>query len=74
MLADDSLEAVSSRRRSSTHCELAKRALEAGKHVLVEKPPALTRRRGRGARRDSPRSGSRADAGPPAALPPGVVA
>src|SRR5207248_1474235 len=42
MLADDSLEAVVVATPVVTHAELAKRALEAGKHVLVEKPPALT--------------------------------
>jgi predicted dehydrogenase len=42
MLADDSLEAVVVATPVVTHFELAKRALEAGKHVLVEKPPALT--------------------------------
>jgi predicted dehydrogenase len=42
MLADDSLEAVVVATPVITHAELAKRALEAGKHVLVEKPPALT--------------------------------
>jgi predicted dehydrogenase len=42
MLADDSLEAVIVATPVVTHAELAKRALEAGKHVLVEKPPALT--------------------------------
>ena len=42
MLADDSLEAVVVATPVVTHAQLAKRALEAGKHVLVEKPPALT--------------------------------
>src|SRR5439155_806010 len=42
MLADDSLEAVIVATPVVTHAELARRALEAGKHVLVEKPPALT--------------------------------
>jgi len=42
MLADDSLEAVIVATPVVTHAELAKRALQAGKHVLVEKPPALT--------------------------------
>jgi predicted dehydrogenase len=42
MVADDSLEAVVVATPVVTHFELAKRALEAGKHVLVEKPPALT--------------------------------
>ena len=42
MLADDSLEALVVATPVVTHAQLAKRALEAGKHVLVEKPPALT--------------------------------
>jgi predicted dehydrogenase len=42
MLADDELDAVVIATPVVTHYELAKRALEAGKHVLVEKPPALT--------------------------------
>jgi predicted dehydrogenase len=42
LLADDSVEAVVVATPVVTHFELAKRALEAGKHVLVEKPPALT--------------------------------
>jgi predicted dehydrogenase len=42
LLADDALEAVVVATPVTTHFELAKRALEAGKHVLVEKPPALT--------------------------------
>ncbi|HZC28714.1 MAG TPA: Gfo/Idh/MocA family oxidoreductase [Gaiellaceae bacterium] len=42
LLADDSLDAVVVATPVVTHFELAKRALEAGKHVLVEKPPALT--------------------------------
>jgi predicted dehydrogenase len=42
MLADDSVEAVVVATPVVTHFELSKRALEAGKHVLVEKPPALT--------------------------------
>jgi predicted dehydrogenase len=41
MLADHSLDAVVVATPVVTHFELAKRALEAGKHVLVEKPPAL---------------------------------
>jgi predicted dehydrogenase len=42
LLADDDLDAVVIATPVITHFELAKRALEAGKHVLVEKPPALT--------------------------------
>src|SRR5439155_17605465 len=42
LLADDSVEAIVVATPVVTHFELAKRALEAGKHVLVEKPPALT--------------------------------
>jgi predicted dehydrogenase len=41
MLADETLEAVVIATPVPTHYELAKQALEAGKHVLVEKPPAM---------------------------------
>ena len=41
MLADDDLDAIVVATPVPTHHELAKRALEAGKHVLVEKPPAM---------------------------------
>jgi predicted dehydrogenase len=41
MLADPGLEAVVIATPVPTHYELARRALEAGKHVLVEKPPAM---------------------------------
>src|SRR5207247_4377858 len=41
LLADDELDAVVVATPAVTHYELAKRALEAGKHVLVEKPPAM---------------------------------
>jgi predicted dehydrogenase len=40
-LADDSVEAVVIATPVPTHHELARRALEAGKHVFVEKPPAM---------------------------------
>jgi predicted dehydrogenase len=40
-LADDGLDAVVIATPVPTHYELAKRALEAGKHVFVEKPPAM---------------------------------
>jgi predicted dehydrogenase len=41
VLADDSVEAVVVATPVPTHHELARRALEAGKHVFVEKPPAM---------------------------------
>ena len=41
MLADDSLDSVVVATPVPTHFELARRALQAGKHVLVEKPPAM---------------------------------
>jgi predicted dehydrogenase len=42
MLEDPSLDAVVLATPVPTHYELAKLALEAGKHVFVEKPPAMT--------------------------------
>ncbi|HEX9416017.1 MAG TPA: Gfo/Idh/MocA family oxidoreductase [Gaiellaceae bacterium] len=42
LLSDSELDAVVIATPVVTHFDLAKRALEAGKHVLVEKPPALT--------------------------------
>ena len=41
MLADESLDAVVIATPVPTHHELARRTLAAGKHVLVEKPPAM---------------------------------
>jgi predicted dehydrogenase len=41
LLGDDALDAVVVATPVPTHYELAKRALEAGKHVFVEKPPAM---------------------------------
>jgi predicted dehydrogenase len=41
LLADDALEAIVLATPVPTHYELSKRALEAGKHVFVEKPPAM---------------------------------
>ena len=41
MLADEALQAVVIATPVPTHHELAKKALAAGKHVLVEKPPAM---------------------------------
>jgi predicted dehydrogenase len=40
-LADDTVDAVSIATPVPTHYALAKQALEAGKHVFVEKPPAM---------------------------------
>ena len=41
MLGDDSLDAVVVATPVPTHFDLARRALAAGRHVLVEKPPAM---------------------------------
>jgi predicted dehydrogenase len=41
LLADDALDAVVIATPVPTHYDLARRALAAGKHVLVEKPPAM---------------------------------
>src|SRR3977135_3040644 len=41
LLQDDTLDAIVVATPVPTHYELAKQALEAGKHVLVEKPPAM---------------------------------
>src|SRR5207248_739814 len=41
LLADPGLDAVVVATPAITHHELSKRALEAGKHVLVEKPPGM---------------------------------
>jgi predicted dehydrogenase len=41
MLADPELDAVVVATPVPTHFELARRALDGGKHVLVEKPPAM---------------------------------
>jgi predicted dehydrogenase len=41
VLADDSVEAVVIATPVPTHYELARRTLEAGKHVFVEKPPSM---------------------------------
>ena len=41
LLADDELEAIVVATPVPTHYDLARRALLAGKHVLVEKPPAM---------------------------------
>jgi predicted dehydrogenase len=41
LLTDDGLDAIVVATPVPTHYELARRALEAGKHVFVEKPPAM---------------------------------
>jgi predicted dehydrogenase len=41
LLGDSELDAIVVATPAVTHYELSKRALEAGKHVLVEKPPAM---------------------------------
>jgi predicted dehydrogenase len=41
VLADDAVEAVVIATPVPTHYELARRSLDAGKHVFVEKPPAM---------------------------------
>jgi predicted dehydrogenase len=41
VLADDSVDAVVVATPVPTHHELARRSLDAGKHVFVEKPPAM---------------------------------
>jgi predicted dehydrogenase len=42
VLSDESVEAVAIATSAPTHAQLALRAIEAGKHVFVEKPLALT--------------------------------
>jgi predicted dehydrogenase len=42
ILADDTVQAVVIATPVPTHHDLARRALQAGKHVFVEKPPAMT--------------------------------
>ena len=71
MLADPELDAVVIATPVPTHYALAKQALEAGKHVLVEKPPAMKGSEMERARRARRRARPRAHAGPPAPLPPG---
>jgi predicted dehydrogenase len=44
VLADDSVDAVVVATPVPTHYELARRVLQAGKHVFVEKPPAMLAR------------------------------
>ena len=42
MLKDDNVDAVSVCTANNSHCEVTVKALEAGKHVLCEKPMAVT--------------------------------
>src|SRR5690554_1888149 len=42
LIADPGIDLISICTRTDTHVELTIRALEAGKHVLIEKPVALT--------------------------------
>ena len=72
LLADDDVDAVAIATPVSTHYALAKAALEAGKHVFVEKPLAASSRRG--ARVDGARRGARpgVDAGTHIPLQPAV--
>ena len=70
LLADAELDAVVVATPVPTHYELAKQALEAGKHVFVEKPPAMRGGRDGGARRARRGARPRADARAPAPLPP----
>ena len=71
LLDDPELDAVVIATPVPTHYELARRALEAGKHVLVEKPPAM-----KGSEMDelvrlADDAGARPHARPLAPLPPG---
>lgn len=42
MLSDDNIDAVSVCTANYSHCQITLKALEAGKHVLCEKPMAIT--------------------------------
>ena len=70
LLADDALDAVLIATPVSTHHPLASAALQAGKHVFVEKPLAASS--AEGARADPARreERARADAGPHVPLQP----
>ena len=71
MLAADELDAVVIATPVPTHYPLAKQALQAGKHVFVEKPPAM-----RAAEMEelvaSPRRAGSSSCRATPALPPGV--
>ena len=66
------LEAVVLATPVPTHFELARRALEAGKHVMVEKPMTWRAAEGRELREVVRGQRADIDGRPPAALPPGV--
>jgi predicted dehydrogenase len=58
VLADESVEAVAIATSAPTHAQLALRAIEAGKHVFVEKPLALTSADARAMARAADRAGT----------------
>ena len=64
MLADPAVDAVAIATPVSTHFELAMQALQAGKHVFVEKPLTATVERGRAADREADERGLVADGRP----------
>ena len=70
LLNDPELEAVVIATPAVTHYELAKRALEAGKHVLVEKPPAMNAAEAEDLVSTAEASRASAHARAPVALPP----
>ncbi len=71
LLADPEVEAVVIATPVPTHYALAKQALEAGKHVFVEKPPAMRAAEMEELVALAARARPHADARPPAPLPPG---
>jgi predicted dehydrogenase len=74
VLADDSVEAVSVATSAPTHAALALRAIEAGKHVFVEKPLALTSADARGMATAAERAGTLLVVGHLLVHHPGVTA
>ena len=70
LLDDDDLEAVVVATPVPSHHALAKRALEAGKHVFVEKPLAWTTAEARELEMLAAERSLHADGRPSAALPP----
>ena len=71
LLADPSLDAVCVATPVPTHHAVAKAALQAGKHVFVEKPLAWTAAEARELEALVSQRGPDADGRPPAAVPPG---